>query len=106
MKQIILNRINVTLFVIFSFTIMSVACSSASESENELTGTIEIDGSSTVFPISEAAAEDFGKLPGMSKVRVMLVYLVLVEDLRDLLLVKQIFLMHLDQLKIQKKQKP
>jgi len=49
---------------------MSVACSSASESENELTGTIEIDGSSTVFPISEAAAEDFGKLPEMSKVRV------------------------------------
>ena len=49
---------------------MPVACSSASESENELTGTIEIDGSSTVFPISEAAAEDFGKLPGMSKVRV------------------------------------
>ena len=70
MKEIILNRINVTLFVIFSFAIMSVACSSASESENELTGTIEIDGSSTVFPISEAAAEDFGKLPGMSKVRV------------------------------------
>jgi phosphate transport system substrate-binding protein len=29
---------------------------------NQLTGTIEIDGSSTVFPISEAVAEEFGKI--------------------------------------------
>ena len=28
----------------------------------ELSGTIEIDGSSTVFPVSEAVAEEFGKL--------------------------------------------
>ena len=27
-----------------------------------LSGTIEIDGSSTVFPVSEAVAEEFGKL--------------------------------------------
>jgi phosphate transport system substrate-binding protein len=30
----------------------------------DLSGTIEIDGSSTVFPISEAAAEEFGLLSG------------------------------------------
>ena len=75
LKKINSNRINVTLLLIFTFNILLIACSSTSESDspeksNHLTGTIEIDGSSTVFPISEAAAEDFGKLPGMSKVRV------------------------------------
>ena len=73
MKNIILNRISVTLLLVFVLSIVSIACSPASEQDTtvkKLTGTIEIDGSSTVFPISEAAAEDFGKLPGMSKVRV------------------------------------
>lgn len=83
MKKINSNRINVTLLLIITLTIWLIACSSTSESDtstiaksaspkmsNHLTGTIEIDGSSTVFPISEAAAEDFGKLPGMSKVRI------------------------------------
>jgi len=57
----------------FVLSIIPISCSPASEQDilvKELIGTIEIDGSSTVFPISEAAAEDFGKLPGMSKVRV------------------------------------
>ena len=35
---------------------------------SELTGTIEVDGSSTVYPISEAVAEEFNKL--YPKVRV------------------------------------
>jgi phosphate transport system substrate-binding protein len=43
---------------------------SASEvsSVNHLSGTIEIDGSSTVYPVSEAVAEEFGKI--YKKVRV------------------------------------
>ena len=35
-----------------------------------LSGTIEIDGSSTVFPVSEAVAEEFGKLHGDVRVNV------------------------------------
>lgn len=35
-----------------------------------LSGTIEIDGSSTVFPVSEAMAEEFGKLHGRVRVNV------------------------------------
>ena len=36
----------------------------------ELSGTIEIDGSSTVFPVSEAVAEEFGKLHSNVRVNV------------------------------------
>ena len=36
----------------------------------ELSGTIEIDGSSTVFPVSEAVAEEFGKLHSDVRVNV------------------------------------
>ena len=51
--------------------IFALACGGAEEtsaapaqaaSEMALSGTIEIDGSSTVFPVSEAVAEEFGKL--------------------------------------------
>lgn len=55
--------------------LLVIACSSTEEVEqtsestaspavpaSNLNGTIEIDGSSTVYPISEAVAEDFGKL--------------------------------------------
>ena len=53
-----------------------VACGSDQEEQtadavsvpSELTGTIEVDGSSTVYPISEAVAEEFNKL--YPKVRV------------------------------------
>ena len=40
----------------------SQAPTNASPAAMELSGTIEIDGSSTVFPVSEAVAEEFGKL--------------------------------------------
>ncbi len=54
------------------------ACSSGEEEEPAeesdsmvtLSGTIEIDGSSTVFPVSEAVAEEFGKLHGDVRVNV------------------------------------
>ena len=47
--------------------IVALACGGAEEpaagtAATELSGTIEIDGSSTVFPVSEAVAEEFGKL--------------------------------------------
>ena len=38
------------------------AAAPAGPAAMELSGTIEIDGSSTVFPVSEAVAEEFGKL--------------------------------------------
>ncbi len=44
--------------------ILAVACGSGStteQSSNELSGMIRVDGSSTVFPISEAIAEEFKK---------------------------------------------
>jgi phosphate transport system substrate-binding protein len=37
---------------------------------SSLSGTIEIDGSSTVFPVTEAVAEEFGKLAGDVRVNV------------------------------------
>jgi len=48
------------LFVFLVFMILLIfACSSQENNESGLSGTIEIDGSSTVFPISVAAAEIF-----------------------------------------------
>ena len=46
----------------------AAACGSDEESaEGALSGTIEVDGSSTVFPVSEAVAEEFHKLnPGVN----------------------------------------
>ena len=35
-----------------------------------LAGTVKIDGSSTVYPITEAVAEEFGKVAGNVKVTV------------------------------------
>jgi len=39
-------------------------------SAENLTGEIEIDGSSTVFPVSEAVAEEFGKIHKKTRVNV------------------------------------
>ena len=53
---------------------LMVACGSdegeSASSSAELTGTIEIDGSSTVYPISEAVAEEFNKLHPKVRVNV------------------------------------
>lgn len=49
-----------SIFSVFIFSILFVGCSSnQNASDSGLSGTIEIDGSSTVFPISVAAAEIF-----------------------------------------------
>ena len=61
-------------FVAVLSLLLVFACGSSGEAEkssentspapisaNKLSGTIEIDGSSTVYPVSEAVAEDFGK---------------------------------------------
>ena len=40
-----------------------VSCSSEEvKSTDKLSGTVKVDGSSTVFPITEAVAEEFGKV--------------------------------------------
>ena len=46
-----------------------IACSGEGESSG-LSGTVEIDGSSTVFPISEAVAEEFNKIHPSVRVNV------------------------------------
>ena len=38
---------------------LAASCSPGAEDSSGLSGSIEVDGSSTVFPVSEAAAEDF-----------------------------------------------
>ncbi|MDX1396396.1 MAG: hypothetical protein R3195_18585, partial [Gemmatimonadota bacterium] len=40
-------------------TISFVACGGGDEGEGGLSGSVAIDGSSTVFPISQAMAEEF-----------------------------------------------
>ena len=65
MKQFIITLITIT------FATLLVNCggdSAKTSSANTLSGTVKIDGSSTVFPITEAVAEEFGKL--YPKVRV------------------------------------
>ncbi|PKB59872.1 MAG: phosphate ABC transporter substrate-binding protein [SAR202 cluster bacterium Ae2-Chloro-G2] len=47
-----------------------VGCGGRDDDGVTLTGTIEIDGSSTVYPISEAVAEEFNKLHGRVRVNV------------------------------------
>ncbi len=63
MKQIRL----MLLIACVTFIIMSCG---GNKNKSELTGEILIDGSSTVFPISEAVAEEFGKLYPRVKVSV------------------------------------
>ena len=78
-----ITRINITdvLFVsMISMVFISmvfISCSdttsesiNSNNSENELTGTVEIDGSSTVYPVSEAVAEEFNKLHPKVRVNV------------------------------------
>jgi phosphate transport system substrate-binding protein len=45
--------------VALAVTGLAIACSPAGDNQGGLSGSIQIDGSSTVFPVSEAAAEDF-----------------------------------------------
>ena len=55
MKKAFSWRISITLL---SIAVLS-GCGGRQTSEGDLTGTVQIDGSSTVFPITEAVAEEF-----------------------------------------------
>ena len=64
-------KTNMVFYVLLSILMVSLliiaGCSSAdsdlnTENDDNLTGTVEVDGSSTVYPISEAVAEEFNKL--------------------------------------------
>lgn len=64
----ILNRKGMLLLLVL-IMVFTAACGNdgnggndPASSDAKLTGTVEIDGSSTVFPISEAAAETFGEV--------------------------------------------
>ena len=58
----IISRVSMSLVTVLSLLIV-IACSAIEEPEQgNLSGTIEIDGSSTIYPVSEAVAEEFGKL--------------------------------------------
>ena len=58
----IISRGSMSLVTVLSLLIV-IACSAIEEPEQgNLSGTIEIDGSSTIYPVSEAVAEEFGKL--------------------------------------------
>ncbi len=74
-----ITRVNIIMSALFITMIfmLPVSCSNATSdpmgsnnSENELTGTVEIDGSSTVYPVSEAVAEEFNKLHPKVRVNV------------------------------------
>ena len=57
-----ISRVSMSLVTVLSLLIV-IACSAIEEPEQgNLSGTIEIDGSSTIYPVSEAVAEEFGKL--------------------------------------------
>lgn len=51
------NRVWLLSGLLAAFTIVAAACSS--EEPDGLSGTIQIDGSSTVFPVTQAVAEEF-----------------------------------------------
>ena len=65
----------ISLFALF--TAFVIACSTeepdatvtSQQDDSKMEGTVEIDGSSTVYPISEAVAEEFNKL--YPKVRIV-----------------------------------
>ena len=60
----------IVVLVITSFVLFS--CGGKKQEQNQLTGTINIDGSSTVYPITEAVAEEFKKVYPNVKVAVAL----------------------------------
>ena len=66
-STVLLNN-SVKLSVLFSFVLLLGSCSQRDESPEGatgagvLSGVVSLDGSSTVFPISEAVAEEFRKV--------------------------------------------
>mgnify|MGYP003388187925 CR=1 FL=1 len=72
-------KINISIMLIatmVSLLLVGIACSDdevdsvSKEEKQKLTGTVEIDGSSTVYPISEAVAEEFNKIHPKVRVNV------------------------------------
>src|SRR5262245_14324674 len=62
-------------YILATFLVSSVACSGGSQNQAQSSGggaptEIKIDGSSTVFPISEAVAEEFQKVNRSTRVTV------------------------------------
>ena len=53
------NIISIALIILVGFGLFKMLSSDTTGSDNQLSGTIKIDGSSTVFPISVAVAEEF-----------------------------------------------
>jgi len=58
--------------ILVSTSIVLFSCGGKKQEQNQLTGTINIDGSSTVYPITEAVAEEFKKVYPDVKVAVAL----------------------------------
>ena len=59
----LIGRGSVIGLLLLMVSALLIACSGDDEEESSsLSGTVEIDGSSTVFPISEAVAEEFNKV--------------------------------------------
>ena len=50
------------LSILSIFLIINACSSSNDETTGALSGTVSVDGSSTVFPVTEAVAEEFGKV--------------------------------------------
>lgn len=58
-----MKKLNLTNIFILASLMILVSCSSKeAKSTDKLSGTVKVDGSSTVFPITEAVAEEFGKV--------------------------------------------
>ena len=58
------------LVIMMSLALVIGACGNKKEKASELTGSISIDGSGTVFPVSEAVAEEFLKVEPQVRVTV------------------------------------
>ncbi|MBI4296345.1 MAG: PstS family phosphate ABC transporter substrate-binding protein [Chloroflexi bacterium] len=59
-----------TLVALLGLATLVTSCGGEATPASTLSGTIEIDGSSTVYPITEAVAEEFGKLHPQMRVNV------------------------------------
>ena len=58
-----MKKLNLANIFILASLMILVSCSSKeAKSTDKLSGTVKVDGSSTVFPITEAVAEEFGKV--------------------------------------------
>ena len=53
------NKVGLLAGLLTAFAIIAVACGSDASDSQGLSGTIQIDGSSTVFPVTQAVAEEF-----------------------------------------------